>query len=176
MSDATPTPPEPPSDAALTAAAGLAPKKRPLVPILLGLNTLLLLGAVAFFATRAPPAAPAEPRPAAAKEGEPGGTGGIGPTVRLPDVVVHLRNPEAERYLKASFELEVGAELDKDRVNAHLPRIRETILTWLSDRTAEELRGSEGIERAKKELLARVGAQVPQSPVRAIYITDLVVQ
>ena len=153
--------------------------------VLLGVvfNTALLLVVVAkvfFFATPVAAAeeghgekhaeGSAEPK----KHGEKGG--GLGPTVKLPDFVVHLRNPEAERYARMSFELEVGAEEEKGLLTSAMPKVREVFISYLSDRTVEELRGSEGIERTKKELLARLEKDLASSPVRSIYITDIVIQ
>src|SRR6266702_3637133 len=148
--------------------------------ILAGMNTLLIAGVVAFVLLRGGHAKGAEgdhgKEPAAehAKEGEPGKEAGPGPTVKLPDFTIHLRNPEADRYARISFEVEVAAELDKDKVNARLPLIRDSFIAYLSDRSLEELRGSEGLNRVKVallDILKQAGA-----PAHAIYITDFVVQ
>lgn len=160
------------------AAAGLAGRPSKWVPGLLVLNSLLLAIVLArtFLAPAAGHQAEAPP------EGERGPATavsaplGLGPTVRLPEFVVHLRNPEAERYAKMTFELEVGVEPDKDRLNAVMPRVRELFIAYLADRTTDDLRGSEGIERTKRDLLARLSRELPGSPVRAVFITDIVVQ
>ncbi|MBX7098352.1 MAG: flagellar basal body-associated FliL family protein [Myxococcaceae bacterium] len=184
MSDAPEAKTAETSDAA---AAGLAPKPSKLVPGVLVVNTLLLVGLLVkvllFPPAAAPPAdAEAKGKGEHEKKGEEHGGGGhaappgMGPTVRLPDFVVHLRNPEAERYARLSFELEVGVETEKERVTTQMPAIRELFIAYLSDRTVEDLRGSEGIDRAKKDLLTRLAQQVPGSPVRSIYVTDIVIQ
>lgn len=184
MSDPTPAAP---TDVAIAAAAGLAPKPSKLVPALLVINLLMTGGVVAHSLLKKPsaeaPAAEAHAAPEGSSEhgkAEGGAAahapGGMGPTVRLADFVVHLRNVESERYARMSFELEIGGEADKERVNQTLAKIRELFLAYLSDRTVEELRGSEGIERAKRDLLAKVTAGVPGTPVRAVYITDVVIQ
>lgn len=161
------------------AAAGLA-KPSKLVPIILVLNSLLLAGLLARTFLAPPPAAAHEPAATAEhSEHAPAQAGpplGLGPTVRLPEFVVHLRNPEAERYAKVTFEVEVGVEGDKDKVNAAMPKIRELFISYLSDRTTEDLRGSEGIEHMKRDLLTRLSQELPGSPIRAVFITDIVVQ
>lgn len=160
------------------AAAGLAAKPSKLVPIVLVVNSLLVAAVLARSFMAPAPAAAAEhgeaaqaehPAPAAAPMG-------LGPTVRMPEFVVHLRNPEAERYAKMTFEVEVGIEADKDKVNSAMPKVRELFISYLSDRTTDDLRGSEGIERTKRDLLARLSQELPGSPIRAIFITDIVVQ
>ena len=176
MSDA-PADPLPPAPA----------KQSPVVLLGVLFNTALLLVVVAkvfFFATPGASGSEegqaekhaegsAEPKKHGEKKGE---KGGLGPTVKLPDFVVHLRNPEAERYARMSFELEVGGEEEKGALSSAMPKVREVFISYLSDRTVEELRGSEGIERTKKELLARLEKDVEGSPVRGIYITDIVIQ
>jgi flagellar FliL protein len=98
------------------------------------------------------------------------------PTLKLPDFTVRLRNPEADRYARITFEVQVAAESDKAAVETHLPQVRDAFLSYLSDRTMEELRGSEGIEKTKQALLDRMPRAAPGAKVLAIYVTDMVVQ
>jgi flagellar FliL protein len=57
-----------------------------------------------------------------------------------------------------------------------MPRIRDSFIAYLSDRTLEELRGSESIARTKTVLAERIGQLAPGVTVRGPYITDLVIQ
>jgi flagellar FliL protein len=149
-------------------------RRSKLVPLLLLLNAVLLVAVLVVLVLRpggggpTPEAAP-EPGPAAAPSAP-------GPTFRLPDLTVHLRNPEADRYARIGVELELYGEEGRATVNAHLPMIRDSFLAWFSDRTVEELQGSEGLARAKADLLARFDRILPARTVRALYITDFVVQ
>jgi flagellar FliL protein len=108
------------------------------------------------------------------KEGKGGGGGAV--MVKLPDFVVHLRNPDADRYARMSFDVEVFADSDKDRVNGALPRIRDAFISYLSDRTLEDLRGSEGLSRTKESLQTILRQTCPDARIRALYISDFVVQ
>lgn len=191
MSDA-----KPPSD---SPSAG----KNKLVGILLALNSLLLVGVIAVLFLRPPgggaSAAPAKgdkeasakTEEASSKEGKAeggehaeGGAEGaaaagalrVGPTVKLEDFVVHLRNPEVDRYARLTLDLELGGEPDKAVITTYLPVIRDRIIAYLSDRTLEELRGSEGMGRAKGELTQQLNGLVPGSRVRNVYISNFVVQ
>lgn len=175
------------------------PSKLPL--ILSGLNTALLAGVLVLTlrgggvkakAAAEPPAgehAAEEAKPAEhgeakgeAKEGEKKGegggavAGGMGPTVRLPDFIVHLRDSDSDRYARLSFEVELKEEKAKDAITARLPQIRDAFLSYLSDRTVEELRGSEAMGHLKEALTKRLREIVPAAPVKALYVTDLVVQ
>jgi len=96
--------------------------------------------------------------------------------VKLSDFVIHLRNPDLDRYVRMSFDIEVIADPDKDKLNANIPRVRDAIISYLSDRTLEELRGSEGLGRTKDALQQRLRELVPEARIRALYISDFVVQ
>jgi flagellar FliL protein len=152
-----------------------------ILPILLAVNSLMLAGVLAVLLLRpagqAPAPAKGETGPAAEAKGDAKAKGAtIGPTLRLPDFVVHLRDTDAERYARVSFEVEVAAEEDKNRLGAAVPRIRDGVIAYLSDRTFDELRGSEGLTRTKEKLLERLKESVPGVAVRNLYITDIVVQ
>ncbi len=117
-----------------------------------------------------------------AEEHDGGGEGGEakgnlpGPTQKMADFVVHLRDPEADRYARVSFEVEVGSEEEKNKLTGYMPRIRDAFIAYLSDRTLEELRGSESIARTKAALTERMAALSPGVKIRGLYVTDLVIQ
>ena len=151
------------------------------VPVLVGMNTLLLAGVLAllWLRTGAAPAPQQEEKPApaaaAAAEGQPA-PGMPGPIVRLPDFVVHLSNPEADRYLRLVVELELGKDTDRELVTQNMARIRDAFIGFISDRTLEELRGTEGMTRLRGSLMQILGEFMPRTSVRAVYITDFMVQ
>jgi flagellar FliL protein len=160
-----------------------------LVVILLAVNTLLSGGAIGVVWLRtavphAPPGAPAGAAPEGAEKTEKGEKGekgdakghAIGPTVRLAEFVVHLRDTEADHYARVTFDLEVATEEDKTKVGLAAPRIRDGIIAYLADRSFEELRGSDGLEKTKVQLLERVQQATPGTKVKNLYISDIVVQ
>lgn len=160
-----------------------------LVLILLALNSLLTAGVLGVVLLRPaggargahPPGvekAEKTDKPEKGAQGEKGDVKetAVGPMLRLADLVVHLRDTEADRYARVSFDLELATEVDKTAVLPAMPRIRDSIIAYLSDRTFNELRGSEGLEKAKVALLSRVQQAVPGATVKALYISDIVVQ
>lgn len=184
--------------------AALAATVRPsrLVPALIGMNSLMLVGVMAFLVMQSMKSSATAPAPAAehapageheaaeepkaenkeeapAKEGE-GHEGkpvkGLGPLVKIADFVIHLRNPEIDRYARLSFDVEVIADSDREQLNAHMPRVRDAFISYLSDRTLEELQGTEGLGRTKEALQGRIRDLVPEARVRTLYISDFVVQ
>lgn len=190
------------ADPAPAPAPAAEPKKGGLPTILLIVNAVLMvgvLGAVVMMLLKKPAAAPAGDGAAQGekKEGgkEEGGHGekkdgakeaghgekkdsaaGVGPTLRLADFVVHLRNPESDRYARFSFEVEVASEADKIALTARQAQLRDAFIIYLSDRTAEDLRGSGGLEQVKAALLAKAVEMAKDAKVRQLYVTDFVMQ
>ncbi len=167
----------------IEAAAGIKPGGSKIVPILLVVNMLLVGAVLAVFLTRGGGGGGAKEPAGEAKAAEHKGEGGgeekgslPGPTQKLADFVVHLRDPEADRYARVSFEVEVATEEEKNRLTSYMPRIRDAFIAYLSDRTLEELRGSESIARTKGALAERLAQLAPGVKVRGLYITDLVIQ
>jgi flagellar FliL protein len=171
------------------AAAAAAPAKggSKLVPIILIMNTLLMGGVLAMVLKK-PAAAPAAAAEGHAEEsgehGEKGGgehgTGkkeeGPGPMVKLDNFVIQLKAADSERYVRVAFDLELKAEPDKDLVAARLSPIRDSIIAYFSDRNIEDLRGSQGMEHTKEELKKRLEQIVPGNRIKAVYVTDFIVQ
>jgi flagellar protein FliL len=169
--------------------------KSKMIPMLLGVNTLLVAGAVAFVLLKKP-AAPAAAGAAEAEhaseghgeakkeEGEHGGKGegpgakggGVGPIVALENFVVQLRAVESEKYAHITIEIELNDEKDKEVVGNYMPRIRDNIIGYLADRTADEMRGSEGMAAVKLEVLGRMQEVIPGRRVRNVYVTSFIVQ
>ncbi len=169
--------------------AGAAGGGSKLVPLLLIVNSALLAAVLALLVLKPGGLKHAEaaekPGAAASAEGgqgehgehgEKGKAGLPGPTLRLPDFVVHLRDVDADRYARMSFELELPDEKAKEGVNARLPQIRDAFLAYLSDRTAEDLRGSEAMVRVKAALSQKLTEVAPAAAVRGLYVTELVIQ
>jgi len=156
-------------------AAAPAPAGRSIaVPLLLAVNVLALgAGAAAFWFLRPHPVDEGR-RAAAGAAADP--RSAMGPTLHLPDFVVRLRNPDSDRYARVSFEFELTAEESRAEVQRYLPRVRDLFIAYLSDRTVEELLGSEGLERTKTALVKSLDGPLPAGLVRSLYVTDFVIQ
>jgi flagellar FliL protein len=178
------------SDEDETAApAGAPPSKSKALPILLVINTLLLTGVLIFVMKR--PAAHAAPEGKAAAEGggehgeekekASGGHGaeesaGPGPTIRFDNLTVQLKSLDVDRYAHLGLEIEVGDEAAKGMVERKVAPIRDAILSYLSDRTPDELRGSDGLKQIKDAMIKKLDELVPGHRIRALYITDFIIQ
>lgn len=150
-----------------------------IVPILLGVNMLLVVGVIVLFMLKGGGGGGAAASHAEAKAeggGEASAEAGPGPTTRMADFVVHLRDAEVDRYARISFEVELLNEVEKAKFEKFSPRIRDGFISYLSDRTLEELRGSEQVRKVKLTLQEKLKELAPGAKVKALYITDLVIQ
>ena len=157
-----------------------------LLPIMLIMNTALI-GGVLFFVMKKPAAAPAAGgEHAAAAEGEDKGEHGEGkekggftppgPILKLENFVIQLKTVDTDRYVRLAFDLEVGNDKDKEAVTAHMSHIRDLVIQYFADRTLDELRGSEAMERTKATLIKRIDEIVPGHRIKNIFVTDFIVQ
>jgi flagellar protein FliL len=158
-----------------------------LLPILTAVNSLLVAAVLAVLLLRPPTVKVAEAKgdheeAAAGEHGEGEAKGkdekhaAPGPTLRLGDFVVHLRDTDGEHFAKISFDVEVADEKAKELINARIPQIRDTFLSYLSDRSSADFRGSESLGRIKSALVQRVGEASPGTALRGLYVTELVIQ
>jgi flagellar basal body-associated protein FliL len=96
------------------------------------------------------------------------------PIVSLPDVVVAL-NGTSLLYVDAAFDLEVASERDRDAVKQQLPRVRHEMISFLSQLTPDELRGSAELAKTKARLLDRFRGVLPEQRLEALYLSYLAV-
>ena len=171
-----------------------------LMPLILIVNTVLMGAVLAIVLLRKPPA-PAGAASAdlhgeaekgksedgekgkegekgheGAKEGKVEGPGAPGPILKLENFIIQLRGSDSDRYVRVAFDLELGSEGDRVLVQARMSQIRDSIISYFSDRSLDELRGSEGIDRIKSAVSKRLDEILVTKPVRAVFVTELVIQ
>lgn len=166
-----------------------APKSK-LIPIFLIVNAIAMGGMIVIQfiksggdeeAAKAPQqvAAPPPP-PAAGPAGEPidpkTGLPMRGPTIGLGEYVVHLRNPDMDRYARFEFQAQLGRDSDIDYIKLMQPEIRDRFIAYLNDRSLEELTGSAGLEKVKSDLFERLDTIIPGRRVKALFLTEFVIQ
>jgi len=109
-------------------------------------------------------------------EKEPGDEGA---TVNFEPFLVNLADKEASRYVKTSIRLLVANKESAETITKGetlIPRLRDTILTLLSTKTAEEMTSNEGKEKLKKQIIEKVNEYLPKEGAEEVFFTDFVVQ
>lgn len=152
-----------------------APTNRNLLVIaLVGVNMLGMLGLGGYIVLsgRAGAQAAEEEDP---EEGE-GESGEIGPLVEFESMVLNLRGPSTDHYLKLTFQLELASEDAAPAVEAHMTPFRDACLMYLSSLSVEEASGPEGATMVRQHLLELADETMGEHVVRHVYFTEYLVQ
>ena len=95
----------------------------------------------------------------------------------LPEILVNLNNVETRKtFLKLRVSLELASQREAPRVEARMPIIVDNFHAYLRELRVDEIKGSEGMHRLQKELMARVTAATAPARVDALLFKELLVQ
>ena len=99
-----------------------------------------------------------------------------GPTVPMETIIVGLSaaadDPD-EHSLSIELDLELLGERDRSAVLEAMPRVRDSIISFLSDRTAEDLRGATRIGLVKSALVLRTNEALRARHVAGVFVKNL---
>jgi flagellar FliL protein len=98
--------------------------------------------------------------------------------VDLPEVLVNLSNPSADRtqYLKIKIVLELPDQKMVDQIQPIMPRVMDAFQTYLRELRPSDLDGSAGLYRLKEELTRRVNASITPARINAVLFKEIIVQ
>lgn len=99
-----------------------------------------------------------------------------GPMYPLDSFIINLKDAEGRRFLKLTMELELSEENLNAEITAILPKIKDTILTLLSDKTFKDIYTVEGKFKLRDEITARINRFLATGHIRNIYFTEFVIQ
>lgn len=95
----------------------------------------------------------------------------------LDPFLVNLADVDEVRFLKATFQLGLAEEPPEEAKNAvAIAAIRDSILSLLSAKTADQILKTPGKEKLREEIRARVNSISPRLNVLEVYIVDFVIQ
>lgn len=103
-------------------------------------------------------------------------SGSPGPILKLDNFIIQLRGTDTDRYVRVAFDLELVTETDRAAIQSRMPHIRDAIISYFSDRSLDELRGSEGMDRIKLAVAKKLDDILAAHRVRSVFITELVIQ
>ena len=158
-----------------TADAGL-PKKGFKLWILIGSVVLVvMLGGVAYLAL--PYFKGASDGKSKGKDAKTVKKEEVKATLPLEPFLVNLADQDSPRFVKTTFQLGLAEEMEKEgEGKAFIPAMRDSIITLLSTKTAEQILTSEGKEKLREEIKTRINTLSPKAKVLEVYIVDFVVQ
>lgn len=96
--------------------------------------------------------------------------------IELQPFIVNLADTEQARYLRMTISLGVDGEGTEKPDQIFVTRVRNAMLAVLSDKKSEEILTVEGKAKLRGQLLKAAQAVSEEPAVKAIYITDFIVQ
>ena len=98
-------------------------------------------------------------------------------TLALEPFLVNLADKDEIRFVKATFQLglpDEKTEIAGDKVV--LAELRDSIISLLSSKTAEQILSPEGKDKLREEIRNRINVLAPKLKVQDVFIVDFVVQ
>lgn len=107
------------------------------------------------------------------EHGEPGEKpGGL---LALEPFIANLADDGGRRYLKATFQIDFGSAVPPS-MPAHLPQVRDLLLTLFTSKTYDEIRTPDGKQQLREEIISRVNQVLDRDLAKAVYFTEFIVQ
>ena len=95
----------------------------------------------------------------------------------MPDILVNLNTSPTARsaFVKLTSTVEIVEE-DLTPFEEALPRVIDTLITYLRELRPDDLRGSAGLMRLREELLARIKVSAAPARVKDVLFREILVQ
>ena len=113
---------------------------------------------------------------AAPPTGVPENQGAPGPKVEIGELVVNLKEPTGDRYLKTKVELELDSEETRAEVEGRLSAIRYQLNLLLSGQRVADVQGPEAIETLRKSMIRRANAVLSKGRIVNVWPAEWIVQ
>jgi flagellar protein FliL len=113
---------------------------------------------------------------AASPAGVPENQGAPGPKVEIGELVVNLKEPTGDRYLKTKVELELDSEETRAEVEGRLSAIRYQLNLLLSGQRVADVQGPEAIETLRKSMIRRANAVLAKGRIVNVWPAEWIVQ
>ena len=98
-----------------------------------------------------------------------------------PPFVVNVHDGRQLRFMQVQVQVLARDKAAMDSVEAHMPAVRDALISLLSDQQADQVTQSKGRERVRHQALAAVQGVLKKNAgiskaVKALYFTDFVIQ
>ena len=91
-------------------------------------------------------------------------------------MVVNLKEPTGDRYLKTKVELELDSEETRAEVEGRLSAIRYQLNLLLSGQRVADVQGPEAIETLRKSMIRRANAVLAKGRIVNVWPAEWIVQ
>ena len=99
-----------------------------------------------------------------------------GSILALEPFIANLADDGGRRYLKATFQIDFGKSGIPPAMSAHLPQVRDLLLTLFTSKTFDDIRSPEGKQQLREEIIQRVNQVLDRDLAKAVYFTEFIVQ
>ncbi len=110
------------------------------------------------------------------KKGKKGKKEEVKANLRLDTFIVNLADPEGNKYLRVTMELELTGEQAQQEVEKKLAAIRDIVLNILPTKKSSEITSLEGKQQLKTQLMENFNKVLKKGKVTNIYYTEFVIQ
>lgn len=96
--------------------------------------------------------------------------------VALKPFIANLADADKPKYVSLTVELVLKDAKKKEDVETNTPLVRDTIVSLIASKKAQEVSGEAGANTLKTEMVARLNTALGGQVIDRVLITDLVVQ
>lgn len=100
----------------------------------------------------------------------------VGPMIKLSSLIVNLNEASCRHYIKTTIVLEVAQKEWVDEVQRRIPSLTDMIIVTLGDKKLADLKGPQGKEDLRKELLVKAEKTLASPRIRQIYFDEFLLQ
>lgn len=95
----------------------------------------------------------------------------------LPDMLINLNSvTKRQVFLKLKLTVEVGDPADIGTVQHVMPMVLDSMQYYLREKKAEDLAGSAGMYRLRRDLMARIAAPAYPAKIKDVLFKEMLVQ
>ena len=99
-----------------------------------------------------------------------------GPKVELGELIVNLKEPTGDRYLKIKAELELDSEETRAEVEGRLQSIRYELNLLLSGQRVADVQGPDAIETLRKAMIRRANSRLAKGRIVNVWPGEWILQ
>jgi flagellar basal body-associated protein FliL len=99
-----------------------------------------------------------------------------GPKVELGELIVNLKEPTGDRYLKIKAELELDSEDTRAEVEGRLQAIRYELNLLLSGQRVADVQGPDAIETLRKAMIRRANSRLAKGRIVNVWPGEWILQ
>lgn len=91
------------------------------------------------------------------------------------EILINLADTSKQRYLRLNFTIVLDSEETQEEVQKRKAQVRDIVISICRTKNSEELRGKEGNDKLRNEIVTAINDILPKGKVIDIFFTDFIV-